>query len=53
MKRIKEELELLGIKQSFVAKKVGVSEPVLSTLIKYETTYDKIRKFLKQIKGIK
>ena len=52
-KTIKEELNLLNLKQGIIAKKFDLSQPEISTIMKYETTIQKIHKFLKGIRGIK
>ena len=52
-KTIKEELNLLNLKQTVIAKRFDLSQPEISTIMKHETTIEKIHKFLRQIKGIK
>lgn len=53
MKTIKEELKLLGMKHTHIAQKFNLSSSEIATILKYEETLGDIRKFIKQIKGIK
>ena len=53
MNTIKEELKSLGIKHAYIADKFGLSSSEITTILKYETTLDEIKIFVKQINGIK
>ena len=52
-KTIKEELDLIGLKHATIARKFGLSQPELSTILKHESTYEKIRKFINNFSGLK